>query len=248
MRTIETKLGRVCVGATEELFAELARMGAEAWRAAGRGGFGWALTGGSTPKAWYRWCVERRALAPELVAGAHWFTSDERCVPLASDESNFGNAARLLLDPLGVPAERRHRWPVELPPPAAAERFARDCDVALGVGRGFQLCTLGLGDDAHTASFFPGSPLLVAPPAARFAAVEVPGKGWRLTLTPAGLASCGRIVVHATGAAKAAAIRRIFCGDEPLLAVPAKVLEPLAARTTWLLDPAAVAECPELRG
>ena len=77
------------------------------------------------------------------------------------------------------------------------------------------------------ASLFPGNPLLVAPQTARFAAVEVPWKGWRLMLTSAGLASCGHIVVHATGAAK--------------------VLRPLAVRTTWLLDPAAVAECPELR-
>lgn len=248
MWTIETKLGRVCVGATEELFAELARLGCEAWRGAERGRFGWALTGGSTPKAWYRWCVERRALPAELLAETHWFTSDERCVPLTSDESNFGNAARLLLDPLGVPEDRRHPWPVVLPPEEAAEVYAGDCDAVLGSGCGFTLCLLGLGDDAHSASLFPGSPLLAAPPQERFAAVEVPGKGWRLTSTPAGFASCQRIVVHATGATKAAAIRRVFSGDEPVTDVPAKVLGPLAARTTWLLDPAAAAECPELRG
>ncbi len=248
MKTFTTDYGTVRIGAAEELFAELARLGCEAWRAAPRGRFGWALTGGSTPKAWYRWCVERCALPAELLAETHWFTSDERCVPLASDESNFGNAARLLLDPLGVPEARRHPWPVALPPEEAAEVYAGDCDATLGSGCGFTLCLLGLGDDAHTASLFPGSPLLAALPQERFAAVEVPGKGWRLTLTPAGLALCQRIVVHATGATKAAAIRRVFSGDEPVTDVPAKVLGPLAARTTWLLDPAAAAECPELRG
>ncbi len=248
MRSYPTEYGMVCVGESAELFAELARLGCETWRAAERGRFGWALTGGSTPKAWYRWCVERRALPAELVSETHWFTSDERCVPLASEESNFGNAARLLLDPLAVPEERRHPWPVGLVPDAAAEAYVRECAAVLGSGRSFPFCVLGLGDDAHTASLFPGSPLLVAPPAARFAAVEVPGKGWRLTLTPAGLAACGQIVVHATGVAKAAAIRRVFSGDEPVTDVPAKVLRSLAARTTWLLDPAAVAECPGLRG
>ena len=248
MKTFTTDYGTVRIGAAEELFAELARLGCGAWRAAPRGRFGWALTGGSTPKAWYRWCVERRSLPAELLAETHWFTSDERCVPLASDESNFGNAARLLLDPLGVPEERRHPWPVDLAPDAAASAYAHECASVLGVERSLPFCVLGLGDDAHTASLFPGSALLVAPPPERFAAVEVPGKGWRLTLTPAGLASCERIVVHATGAAKAVAIRRVFCGDEPVTAVPAKVLQPLAARTTWLLDPAAAADCPELRG
>ena len=247
MRMRETELGRVCVGAAEELFADLARLGGEAWRATERGRFGWALTGGSTPKAWYGWCVERRALPAGLLEEAHWFTSDERCVPLASDESNFGNASRFLLDPLGVSGKLRHPWPMDLVPEVAAGVFAGDCRAVLGAGQGFALCTLGLGDDAHIASLFPGSPLLALPQTERFAAVEVPGRGRRLTLTPAGLATCERIVVHVTGAAKAAAIRRVFGGDEPVSAVPAKVLRPLAARTTWLLDPAAVAECPELR-
>ncbi|HLP08284.1 MAG TPA: 6-phosphogluconolactonase, partial [Opitutaceae bacterium] len=183
----------------------------------------------------------------ELVTATEWFVSDERCVPLASAESNFGNAARLLLDPLGVPTERRHPWPVELAPAAAVEAFAATSDAVCGAGRGFSLCVLGLGDDAHTASLFPGSALLVAATSARFAAVEVPGRGWRLTLTPTGLAACERIVVHATGAGKAAAVRRIFDGTEPVSAVPAKVLRAAAVRTTWLLDEAAVAECLPLR-
>lgn len=247
MKTLPSGYGTVCVGTPEELFAELARLGTAAWQAAAPGTFGWALTGGSTPKAWYRWAVASRALPAALPASTRWFVGDERHVPLASDESNFGNATRLLLDPLAVPASQRHPWPVDLEPAAAASTFAETCAAVCGPGRGFDLCVLGLGDDAHTASLFPGSPLLDTAGEALFAAVAVPGKGWRLTLTPAGLAACGRIVVHATGPAKAAAIRRVFAGDEPASAVPAKVLRPLAARTTWLLDPAAVAECPPLR-
>ncbi len=247
METFGTEFGTVHVGATEELFGELARLGTAAWRAAAGTRFSWALTGGSTPKAWYRWAVARRALPAELLAATEWFVSDERCVPATSDESNFGNAARLLLDPLDVAKDRRHPWPVELAPALAAEAFAAASDAVCGAGRGFSLCLLGLGDDAHTASLFPGSPLLATDSTARFAAVEVPDRGWRLTLTPAGLAACERIVVHATGAAKAAAVRRIFGGDEPVSAVPAKVLRAAAERTTWLLDEAAAAECPLVR-
>lgn len=248
MRTRSTEFGTVCVGQPDELFAELAKLGREAWRETVAGRFGWALTGGSTPKAWYRWCVETRALPAELLASTHWFVGDERCVPPESDDSNFGNAARLLLDPLGVPAAQRHPWAVALAPDAAAEAYACECEAVLGGERSFPFCVLGLGDDAHTASLFPGSALLGAATKARFTALKVVGKGWRLTLTPTGLAACGHIVVHATGAAKAEAVRRVFSGSEPVIAVPAKILKVLGPRTTWLLDEAAVAYCPALRG
>ncbi len=247
MRIHDTDYGTVCIGTPETLFAELARIGAEEWRANAEDHFSWALTGGSTPKAWYRWCVEKRALPEELPATTQWFVGDERHVPLAGDESNFGNAARRLLDPLGAPAAVRHPWAVERSPEEAVAAFAREVAAVRGAGRAFSLCVLGLGDDAHTASLFPGSPLLGGGGGTElFAAVDVSGKGWRLTLTPAGLDACDRIVVHATGAAKAAAVRRVFCGGEPVSAVPAKLLEPLAAKVTWLLDPAAVAECAAL--
>lgn len=248
MKKLKTEYGEVRIGAPDELFAELVRLGSAAARETpAHGRFSWALTGGSTPKAWYRWCVSRRALPAELLAATHWFVSDERHVPPAHPESNFGNAARDLLDPFDVPKEQRHPWPVELAPSGAVTGFAAACDEVCGPGAGFSLCLLGLGEDAHTASLFPGSPLLVEPTTARFAALEVPAKGWRLTLTPAGLAVCDRLVVHATGAAKAAAVRRVFAGEEPVWAVPAKCLRELAGRTTWLLDPDAVAECPPLQ-
>jgi len=234
------------VGSTEELFAEAARLGGAAWAAAPRGRFAWALTGGSTPKAWYRWCVDQRALPAETIAETHWFVSDERCVPLASDDSNFGNAQRQLLEPLEMPVGNRHPWKVALGPEVAAEGFPAELWRVAGPGRGFGLCFLGLGNDGHTASLFPGSPLLSAAALAEaaaphFAAVEVPGKGWRLTITPAGLRACDQIVVMATGAAKAAAVERVFRGIEEVSAVPAKVLRSCAERMTWLLDEAAAA-------
>jgi 6-phosphogluconolactonase len=241
MTEIKTPLGLVKVGSQRELFAEAVVLGAARFDPQAQRPLLWALSGGSTPQAWYRWCVEQKAINPQLAAAARFTVSDERRVPAASPESNFGNAARQLFDPLGVPRAHRLAWPVELEPAAAVARYADEVARVAGVGRAYDVCMLGLGDDVHTASLFPGSPLLDADGGRLFAALEVPGKGLRLTITPSGLRACGLIVVMVMGAAKAGAVRRLFQGTEAPAAAPARMLQSCAARVVWLLDDAAAA-------
>ncbi|RRJ97243.1 6-phosphogluconolactonase [Opitutaceae bacterium TAV4] len=200
--------------------------------------FLWALTGGGTPGEWYRWAVSTGALPTATAAAIDWTVSDERYVPLASPESNFGNAARDLLDPLGVPASRRHPWPVDLPPADAANAYARDHAATFGE-RAYNVCFLGMGDDCHTASLFPGTPLLANDGGALFGAQEVPGKGWRLTITPTGLAACDLIVIMTLGAGKAGALHRVMRGPCAPNEAPSQILKNTAAKTVWLVDPTA---------
>jgi 6-phosphogluconolactonase len=241
MTETETPFGCVKTGTTEELFAAVVALAAGRFDASTGRPFLWALSGGSTPQAWYRWCAAGNAIPPALAAAAHFTVSDERSVSLGNPESNFGNAARLLLDPLRVPPGRRLPWPVNLEPASAAARYAEEVARLAGAGRAYDACLLGVGDDAHTASLFPGSPLLADDGGRLFAAVAVPGKGWRLTVTPAGLRACGLIVVLATGSGKTAALRRIFRGPIDPASTPAQILQTCADRVVWLLDAPAAA-------
>lgn len=236
-----TEYGRLIVGTREELFAATVDFAAEQQAKASKKLFSWALTGGSTPQEWYRWCVTNRLMLEKLALAAHFTVSDERVVPLHSDQSNFGNAERLLLAPLRVPAGNRHPWPVAMLPDEAAATYAQDWQSRAGVGRTYDICFLGMGEDGHTASIFPGSPLLETGEKRLFAAVDVPGKGWRLTITPAGLAACGLIVVMALGAAKAKMLKRVLTGVNDPAKTPVQILHQWRDRVVWLADNAAAA-------
>ena len=232
MSDIATSAGTVRILTRDESFAELARRINDL---AARGPATVGLSGGSTPKAFYAWAVRTGALTAEAQARIDWHVSDERCVPLASDDSNFGHAARGMLDALGVPAARRFPWPVELAPVDAAAAYEAAW-AKRSPTKAFDLCVLGLGDDSHIASLWPQCPLIGQQAGPRFTATEWPGRGWRLTITEAGLAQCVAIVVLVGGAGKAPALREIAHGAFAPALHPGQVLRAYASRVTWLAD------------
>jgi 6-phosphogluconolactonase len=242
MKERSTDYGRLIVGTQAELFQHALDLGMVARGHAKHSRFLWALTGGGTPKEWYRWIVSEKKLTPSDAAGIDWTVSDERHVLLSSAESNFGNAERYLLAPLEVPTDRRHPWMVAWPVAEAAEAYRRTLLILAGPGRAYDVCFLGMGDDCHTASLFPGTPLLSDDGGLSFGGQEVPGKGWRLTITPTGLRQCGLIVVMTLGANKADALKRIMDGAYDPLNVPAQILKTCADRVVWLVDEAAAAK------
>jgi 6-phosphogluconolactonase len=234
-----TDYGRLIVGTREEIFATAVELAAAQQAKASKKMFTWALTGGSTPQEWYRWCATNKTLPEKLALSAHFTVSDERVVPLHSDQSNFGTAERLLFTPLQVPTGNRHPWPVAILPDEAATAYAQEWQNRVGAGHTYDICFLGMGDDGHTASIFPGSPLLKTSEKRLFAAIEVPGKGWRLTITPTGLSTCGLIVVMAVGAAKAAMLKRVLTGKNDPTETPIQILRTWRERVVWLADYAA---------
>ncbi|MGE9295552.1 MAG: 6-phosphogluconolactonase [Puniceicoccales bacterium] len=238
MKTFSSPLGQVHVLGKEALFLETLRLIKTAAKNSAEE-IVVGLTGGSTPKAFYAWAAEHQALSADLKEKVVWSTSDERCVPLESDDSNFGHADRGMLTPLDVPAENKFPWPVELEPEACADEYNHRWNERFGAHRGFDICLLGMGDDSHTASLFPHCPLIGSNHHENYAATHWPERGWRVTITPEGFSRCKQIVVSVTGAGKGEALFQAFHGQFDPRAKPIQLLRAHAHKTIWLLDPPA---------
>jgi len=237
-----TDYGTLKVGVQEELFAEAFHLAREQLLSIDTARPSWALTGGSTPKAFYSWVVDKKVMSPVDARRILWTTSDERSVPLESDESNFGNAARMMLDPFGVAERQRFPWPGDGDCIEGAQKYAKKWSSKVSENWAYDVCFLGMGDDCHTLSLFPGSELLQNEPDALFAAVDVPGKGWRLTLTPKGLEQCGLIVLMTLGEGKAEALKSVLQGDYDPINKPSQILKRVSDRAVWLVDEAAASK------
>lgn len=211
--------------------------------------FALCLSGGETPRRLYELLAAPARSARFPWQRTHFFWGDERFVPHRDPRSNFLLAWQALLNRVPVPAENIHAIPTEQ---ISAEAGALEYETVLKrfygaqtfeAGRPlFDLTLLGLGEDGHTASLFPGSPVLAE---SRRWAVAVTGGGMldRITLTYPALASSAAAAFLVTGARKRAVLVRVRAGDP---ALPAARLQP-AGPVFWFVDRAAAA-MPALSG
>jgi 6-phosphogluconolactonase len=164
----------------------------------------------------------------------HLYWGDERHVPPDDRDSNYKMARDTLVMHVPIPAAHVHRIRGERPAEEAAAEYERELP-----GR-FDLTLLGLGEDAHIASIFPGSPL-VDERARRAAAVWVPHlKTYRITLTPPALLDSRRLLVLVSGAAKASAVAAAFEKPSNPGRYPVHLLrEADNQRVEWFIDRAA---------
>ena len=201
-----------------------------------RGAASLVLAGGTTPVASYR------ALATARVDWARvaFFWGDERCVPPDDSASNYRMAREALLDPADVPLSSVHRIAGERPAADAAAGYERTLRQRFAdtLPR-FDLVLLGVGEDGHVASLFPGRPV---PPEGRWVlAVEPPTEGPdRVSLSPAALAAARCICLLVSGAHKAAIVRRVLSGAAGEL--PAAAVAGRAERVIWMLDRSAAGQ------
>jgi len=193
-----------------------------------------ALSGGNTPRPVYS---EFARIAREVPWDRVHFTfSDERCVPPDDPQSNFKMARESLFVPGAVPDESVARMRGEIDPQLAAQEYEDGLDL-LARQRGervyrHDLILLGVGDDGHTASLFPGTAALDEQ-ARKVVANFVPKlDAWRLTFTYPLIAQARHICFLANANKNAALLERVLEGDQEF---PSARVAPTDGDLTWFL-------------
>ena len=213
-----------------------------------RGRFSVALSGGSTPAALYRLLAEEPYRAQIPWTQVHLFWGDERCVPPDHPDSNYWLASETLISHVPIPSVNVYRVRGELEPELAARAYEKTLqDFFCGPRTRFDLVLLGLGNDGHTASLFPGSDALhererlAVAVEARYQDRPV----HRVTLSLPVINTARQVLFLVTGRAKAGIVQAVLEGPEGLL--PAQQIRPTAGQTAWMLDREAAGQLRALR-
>ncbi len=214
-----------------------------------RGVFHVALTGGSSPQPLYRLLAK-----PEMAENVEWsrvhiFIGDERYVAHDHPDSNFGMARDCLLDHVAIPDKNIHPMPTHYDHAGeAAEQYAslisEIIPSAAGSAPVFDLIMLGMGDDGHTASLFPGTDILLNNDKT-VAAVYVEKLGcWRISMTYPSLNQARQVMVMVSGENKATILAHVLeKGSE--LVYPIQSVLP-AGEMHWFIDHAAASKLDQL--
>jgi len=200
-----------------------------------------AVSGGTTPK----WMFEHLAVSNLPWSRIHLFFVDERVVPPADPASNFKLANDHLILPARVPQSSVHRVLGELAPPAAAQRYTEEIRRFFGLDEGdlprFDVVHRGMGPDAHSASLFPGDPLIEDRQGIAAATFAARFRQWRVTLLPGVLIAAKHTVFLVTGDDKKEALRSVIKGEYDPMQYPAQIATRPGRGVAWFLDEAAAA-------
>jgi 6-phosphogluconolactonase len=200
-----------------------------------------AISGGSSPRPMFQYF----ARTPFAWDRVHLFWVDERCVPPDDPQSNFKLANDVWLAPSDFPRTNIHRVRAELAPADAASAYAEEIADWFGpddaVIPHFDVIHRGMGPDGHTASLFPGEPL-VGDQTRLTAAVWVEKMHQhRVTLLPGVLEAAHNTVVLVTGDDKAQVLKTVLHGPYDPMKYPAQIA---ANKAAWFADKAAAALLP----
>ena len=196
-----------------------------------------ALSGGETPRGLYRRLAALPGGGAPDWSRIHLCFCDERMVSPDDPESNYGMVRQELICRVPLPAGNVHRIRGERPPEAASGEYADDLARTLSFSGGkFDLVLLGLGDDGHTASLFPGTDVL-GERERTVRAVFVPRlSAWRVTVTLPVINSAREVLFLVSGTKKRDIVRMVVGSPAPSASLPATLVDPVDSPPHWMLD------------
>jgi 6-phosphogluconolactonase len=218
--------------AAAELFAAVSQQAMQA-----RGRFAVALSGGSTPQQTYELLAQQPFREQIPWQNTHFFWGDERCVPADDPRNNARMAHQTLLGHVPVPSEQVHPMICNGSPREAAEEYENLLLGFFAAGRPrFDLVLLGLGENGHTASLFPGTPA-VDEQQRWVTEVYVAEEGLhRLSLTAPVINQAALVVFLVSGYTKAPILQKVLEDTRDSGGIPARMIKPVDGGLLWLVD------------
>lgn len=201
------------------------------------------LSGGDTPKILFNNLVSSRYKQKVNWNKVHIFWGDERAVPF-DERNNAKMAYDLLLDHIDIPSSQVHVMRTDIEPVIAAKEYEKMLrEYFNNTGKSFDLVLLGLGDDGHTLSLFPGTSLL-----------DKNDENWvdqvynekqqmyRITLMPVIVNRASQIAFMVNGNSKSKILKKVIEGERNSAELPAQIIDPIDGNLHWFLDEAAAKE------
>jgi 6-phosphogluconolactonase len=200
-----------------------------------------ALPGGSTPKRFYQLLATPEFSSKIPWQRVHLVQVDERAVPPDSPQSNYKMVREAMLEHIPLAAANFHRIEAENPDrDAVAERYAAELRRTAGTAGSkwpqFDLIYLGIGEEGHTASLFPGTAALNEEKLAVCPNYVPQLRMWRITVTRPVLNAARHVIFLVSGAPKAAILRRVLKDFSPSTPLPAQLIHPSQGTLAWYVD------------
>ncbi|GAA4315771.1 6-phosphogluconolactonase [Compostibacter hankyongensis] len=202
----------------------------------------WSLSGGSTPRRLYELLTRPGYKEKIPWEKLHLFWGDERAVPFDDERNNGRMTYEALLRHVPVPEDQIHYMRTDIGPEASAAAYEKLLHQYFGAtGTSFDLVLLGMGDDGHTLSLFPGLPV-VHEQEAWVTSFYLPTQQMhRITLTAPIVNRSAQVVFLAAGAGKADTLKEVLEGPFRPEQFPSQVIRPSAGTLHWFVDKAAAA-------
>lgn len=197
----------------------------------------WALSGGSTPKSLYQLLSTDKYKNEIDWSRMQIFWGDERYVPFSDDRNNAKSAFDLMLNKVPIPQENIHVMRTDIPVAqsiAAYEALMKNFFPE--PGKSFDLSLLGIGNDGHTLSLFPGSELIEQHGASVAEGYNVEQKTIRITLMPHIVNDSSAIIFMVEGKEKSEVLNEIINGQYNPKRLPAQIIKPVNGNLHWFLD------------